>query len=131
MPELTTVIRPSAVLAERLARVVLIELEARDVSHGGVWSASTGVWQRYDVPWDGPGGMRGRAQLVGTIGVVYGTPSKHDVTIFRATVTEPGVAAGWTVERLCDEALQFVDLTLATCPRASLPPVAPDPFKRT
>ena len=131
MPEQTTVIRPSAVLAERLARRVLEELEARDVSRRGVWSASTGLWQRYDVPWDGVGGMRGKAKLVGTIGVVYGTPSKHDVTIYRATVTEHGLAAGWSVDRLCDDALQFAGLTLASCPRVSLPAAGPDPFRRT
>lgn len=131
MPEQTTVIRPSAVLAERLARRVLEELEARDVSRRGVWSASTGLWQRYDLPWDGVGGMRGQAKLVGTIGVVYGTPSKHDVTIYRATVTEHGLAAGWSVDRLCDDALQFAGLTLASCPRVSLPAAGPDPFRRT
>lgn len=127
----TTVLRPSAVLAEASARAVLRELESRDVARGGVWSASSGVWQRYDVPWDGVGGTRGKAQLVGTIAAVYGTPAKYDLTIYRVTTTEHGRAQGWTVERLCDDALQYADLTLDTCPRAALvDPPAPDPFKR-
>lgn len=129
--ETTTVLRPSVVLAEAAARAVLRELEARDVSRGGVWSASSGVWQRYDVPWDGVGGTRGTAQLVGTIAAVYGTPGKYDITIYRVTTTEHGRAQDWTVDRLCDDALQHADLTLASCPRAALvDPPAPDPFTR-
>ena len=129
--EATTVIRPSAVLGEQAARAVVAELESRDVARGGVWSASSGVWQRYDVPWNGVGGTRGTSQLVGTIAAVYGTPSKYDITIYRVTTTEHGRACGWTVERLCDDALQYADLTLATCPRAALvQPPTPDPFRR-
>jgi hypothetical protein len=126
----TTVIRPSAILADRDARRVLDALEARDVSKGGVWSASPGLWQRYDRPWDGPGGMRGNAQLVGTIGTVYGTPSKYDITIYRVTVTMFGAEHSWTVERICDDALQYADLTLESCPRTSLNAAAPDPFRK-
>lgn len=46
----TTVIRPSAVLAAWAARDVVAELEARDVSRGGLWNASPGLWQRSDTP---------------------------------------------------------------------------------
>ncbi len=127
----TTVIRPSAVLPETAARIVVQELESRDVSRGGVWSASSGVWQRYDIPWDGVSGTRGNAKLVGTIAAVYGTPNKYDITIYRVTTTDHGRENGWTVDRLCDDALQYADLTLATCPRAALvQPPTPDPFRR-
>jgi hypothetical protein len=95
-----------------------------------VWSASAGLWQRYDRPWDGVGGLRGTSQLVGTIGAVYGTPSKYDITIYRVTVTSFGAEHGWTVERICDDALQYADLTLASCPRTTLDGAAPDPFRR-
>ncbi len=129
--EKTTVIRPSAVLVERAARAVVAELEYRDVSRGGVWSASPGLWQRYDCAWNGPGGMRGTARLVGSVGAVYGTPGKYDITIYRVTITEAGSEAGWSVDALCDDALQHAGLTLATCPRTSLaPPPVPDPFRR-
>ena len=128
MSDQTTVIRPSAVLAEREARKVLDELEERDVSKGGLWSASIGVWQRYDVPWNGPAGLKGTAKLLGTIGTVYGTPSKYDITIYRVTVTDHGADEGWNVERLCNDALQYADLTLEDCPRTSLTAAPPDPF---
>lgn len=128
MADTTIVLRPSAVLAESVANRILRELEARDVSLGGVWSAGVGLWQRYDRPWDGAGGTRGTAELVGTIGSVYGTPSKYDITIYRVTVSEHGVKKGWSVESLCDDALKWVDLTLATCPRTSLASTARDPF---
>ena len=129
--EATTVIRPSAVLKEKSAREVVAELERRDVSCGGVWNASAGLWQRYDVPWNGTPGGPGTAKLVGSIAAVYGTPSKYDITIYRVTTTEHGRASGWTVETLCDDALQHAGLTLATCPRAGLAaPPTPDPFRR-
>jgi hypothetical protein len=119
------------VLGEAAARAVVRELESRDVSRGGVWSASSGLWQRYDVPWDGVGGSRGSAQLVGTVAAVYGSPNKYDITIYRVTTTDHGRACGWSVERLCDDALQYADLSLATCPRAALvAPPSPDPFRR-
>ena len=127
----TQVIRPAAVLPEAAARAVLLALERLDVARGGPWNASPGVWQRYDRPWDGPAGGPGAARLVGTVAAVYGTPSRYEITIYRATVTDHGLAVGWTVEALCDDALQHAGLTLAGCPRAALvsPPV-PDPFHR-
>ena len=131
MPEQITVIRPSALLRDQDAHRVLMALEQRDVSRGGVWSASAGLWQRYDHEWNGDNGAKGTSLLVGTIGVVYGTPSKYDITIYRATVTEHGLEAGWTVDRLCDDALQYADLTLASCPRTTLTQPGPDPFRRS
>jgi hypothetical protein len=128
MADTTAIIRPSAILSAELAAEIIRELEKRDVSVGGIWSASAGLWQRYDHAWDGPGGTHGTAKLVGSIGAVYGTPNKYDITIYRVTVTEHGVKQGWTVEAICDDALGFVGLTLATCPRASLPGVRKDPF---
>lgn len=105
-------------------------LEEQDVSAGGVWNAAPGLWQRYDKPWDGIGGLAGSARLVGTIGTTYGTPTRYEITIYRATVSGHGLETGWTVESLCDDALRFGGLTLAACPRADLtaPPVI-DPFK--
>lgn len=129
MADTTTVIRPSAVLTDRVAKQVLDELTLRDVSQGGVWSASVGLWQRYSAPW--VGGLKGDAKLVGTIGTVYGTPSKYDITIYRVTITDAGVDLGWTVEGLCDDALQYGDLTLASCPRTALTSAAPDPFRKS
>lgn len=124
------VIRPAAVLDERAALRVIRELERLDVAVGGVWNASSSLWQRYDRPWDGVGGGRGSAVLVGSIAVMYDSPHRHEITIYKVTVSERGLAAGWTVDALCDDALTWAGLTLASCPRAELahPPLR-DPFK--
>jgi hypothetical protein len=84
--------------------------------------------KRFSGPFDGPSGMRGSAVLLGSI---YITWERYQVTIYRVSITDQGAAAGLTVEQLCDEVLQVIGLSLATCPRASLGEApAPDPFKR-
>jgi hypothetical protein len=129
--ETTRVIRPAAVLREQEAARVQAALEERDVSRGGEWNVGPGLWQRYDRPWDGEGGMTGTARLIGTIGVVYGSPSRYEITIYRVTVTAAGADQGWSVASLCDDALAFAGLTLADCPRAEMvAPPMPDPFRR-
>jgi len=125
------IIRPAAVLDERAALRVLSELKRLDVgTGGGVWNATSSLWQRYDMPWDGPGGTRGNARLIGSIAVMYDSPNRHQITIYKVTVTPFGLDSGWAVETLTDDALTWVGLSLATCPRAELtdPPVR-DPFK--
>jgi hypothetical protein len=128
--ETTRVIRPAAVLRAVEGERVVSALKRLDVADGGIWNVSPGVWQRYDKPWDGPGGMTGTAKLVGTIGSAYGSPTRYDITIYRVTISSHGADLGWTVESLCDDALGYAGLTLATCTRAELfnPPAA-DPFK--
>jgi hypothetical protein len=128
--DVTTVIRPAAVVPEAAANAVVRALESLDVSKGGVWNASATVWQRYSGPWDGPGCTRGSAELIGTIAVAYEMPVRHHITLYRATVTAAGVERGWTVEQLCDEALGYGGLTLVACPRAELAaPPTTDPFR--
>lgn len=121
------VIRPAARLGEVAVRQVLVELALRDVLNKGQWHATPVLWERYDRPWD-PSGHPGDALLLGCIHVAYGTPTTFEITIYRATVTAEAVAHGWSVEALCDEALGFAGLTLATCPRVSLTP-PPKPFR--
>ncbi len=125
----TTVIRPSAVLPASAAQRILAQLERRDVSCGGVWNASPGLWIRYDKPWDGAPSGPGTAVKLGAIGAIYGSPGRYDITIYRVTTTADAERAGWTADRLCDDALQFGDLTLAGCPRIELAPPQPDPFR--
>ena len=122
----TEVIRPAAILPESAARAVLVELAMRDVHGQGVWHAQPTLWRRFDRPWDGVD-TPGTAELIGTMQVAYGTPTRYEITLYRVTVTSLGAAAGWTVASLCDEALGFGGLTLATCPRAALKP-PPKPF---
>ena len=127
----TEVIRPAAIMPESAARAVLADLALHDVRAGGCWLSSPTSWRRYDHPWDGADGGAGSAQLVGGIQVAYGTPTRYEITIFRATVTAAGTADKWTVTSLCNEALGFGGLTLATCPRADLrPPPRPFPLQQ-
>jgi hypothetical protein len=121
------VIRPAAIIPEESARTVLVELAIRDVQNNGVWQSEPTLWSRYDQPWEGSG-SRGSAELIGTIQVAYGTPTRYDITIYRATVTKFGTDSGWTVERLCNEALAYGGLDLASCPRASLS-APPKPYR--
>lgn len=115
----TEVIRPAAIIPEEATRSILAALALADVQLGGCWQSQPSLWTRFDGPWrsaDDPGA----AQLIGSIQSAYGTPTRHEITIYRATVTPYGADAGWTVESLCDDALRFGGLSLATCPRATL-----------
>jgi hypothetical protein len=60
--------------------------------------------------------------VIGTVQVAYGTPTRYEITIYRVTISQLGGHQGWTVARLCGEVLEAGELTLATCPRASLVP---------
>lgn len=131
----TEILRPSAVLPESVARAVLVELALRDVNANGLWHARPAEWRRYDRPWpdqdqDDPGQADdvGDSNLLGSVKVAYGTPTRYEITIFRVVITAIGNQQGWTVERLCDEALGFGGLTLAACPRTHLSP-PPRPFR--
>ncbi|HEU5034368.1 MAG TPA: hypothetical protein VFT62_06375 [Mycobacteriales bacterium] len=120
----TEVIRPAAIVPEESARSILMELALRDIRTGGLWLAEPTVWQRFDRP----GGSGPEPQLVGSLQVAYGTPTRYEITIYRVTVTRLGTERGWTVGSLTDEALGYGGLTLAGCPRARLD-VPPKPFR--
>ena len=121
------VIRPAAIVPEESARAILVELALRDVQNGGLWQSEPSLWSRYDRPWQSYGNPAG-AELIGTVQVAYGTPTRYEITIYRVTVTQFGTDNGWTVASLCDEALGFGGLDLANCPRATLG-APPKPFK--
>ena len=120
----TEVLRPAAIMPEQAARAVLIELAVRDVRSGGTWHTSPTLWRRFDRPWSTPDAP-GEAHLMGSLQIAYGTPTRYEITIYRATITEDGIAAGFIVQSLTNEALGFGGLDLATCPRAQL--AAPPP----
>jgi hypothetical protein len=128
MGDFDRVIRPAAVIPEQAARALMAWVADHDVTHGGVWAHDIGYFKRFSGPFDGVGGMRGSAQLLGSIHVTW---DKYEVTIFRVSITDEGSARAMTVESLCNELLVHAGLTLATCPRANMAPApAPDPFKR-
>jgi hypothetical protein len=127
---ISEVIRPAAIVPELASRDILAELAMRDVRTGGQWFAEPSVWRRYERAWAGPTGEGEEGQLIGTLQVAYGTPTRYDITIYRATITGPAAAKGWTVTTLCNEVLAFGQSTLDDCPRAdSRPP--PKPFRLT
>ena len=111
------VIRPAAIVPEHAARRVLVEMARRDLTNGGEWQSEPQLWSRFDRP------LTDEAtppDLMGTIHVTYGTPTKYEITLYRVTVTAAGVGEGWTVASLTNEALGFGGLTLAECPRATV-----------
>jgi len=124
----TEVIRPAAIVPEAATRAILVELTLRDVRMGGLWQSDPSTWRRYDRPFDGTDSGAGSSELLGTVQLAYGTPTRYEITIYRVTVTQLGDQRGWTVTTLCDEALGFGGLTLATCPRAELQ-APPRPFR--
>jgi hypothetical protein len=124
----TEVIRPAAVVPEQAARRVLVELALRDVRIDGTWWSQPTEWRRYNESWNGADGGPGLSEVLGSMQIVYGMPTRYEITIFRATITRVGVRHGLDVVSLCDEALAFGGLTLATCPRADLKP-PPKPFR--
>jgi hypothetical protein len=120
----TEVIRPSAILGETEARQVRSELAARDARAEGCWMATPSVWERYDRPWSTPDDP-GAAKLMGSMHVIYDSPQRYQITIYRAVITIHGHDQGWNVTSLCNEALGFADLSIDTCQRADLRPPPP------
>ena len=121
----TEIIRPAAIVPEVEARRIRDELAARDVRGSGFWNATPSVWERYDRPWT-TAHEPGASKLVGSMHIVWDSPSRYQITIYRATITIHGHDQGWNVTALCDEALAYGGLSIATCPRAALkapPPV--------
>jgi hypothetical protein len=104
-----------------------MKLSLDDVRVGGTWQTEPTIWRRFDGPWESAETI-GDSELIGSIHVAYGVPTRYEITIFRASVTAHAVGAGWTVASLCDEALQHGGLSLDTCPRADLKP-PPRPFR--
>ena len=120
-------IRPAAIVPEEAARAILVELSLNSVHSGGLWRAEPSRWNRYDRPWLSTSDP-GDSNLLGSIQVAYGTPTKYEITIYRVTVTLFGSQLGWSVESLCDEALDHGGLRLQDCPRATLA-APPPPFR--
>ena len=114
---LSATISPGIILSVAQTRGLLMGLANDGVRRGGLWDVVPGQWRRYDRAW-GPEGV-GEAKLVGTIFCMYDKPTRYMTTLFRASITEAGLAQDWTVDRLCDDALWHGGLTLELCSRGA------------
>lgn len=113
-------LRPAATLSRQDAANLVAELTRQDVAFGGVWNATTTLWQRFDRPWDGRCGQRGTSLHVGSIAVSFpddDTDTPSCVTLYRATLTVAGLTLGWTASALCDDALGAVGRSLSDFPQ--------------
>ena len=128
-PALSSHVRPALVLPERETRELLALAARHDVSRGGSYSAGpTGVqvWSR---GFDGPNGTPGNAQHLGSVDWSYDTPVRHYVTIYRAMVTEDGVALGETTTSILAQVLGLSGVPLDGA-RVQMPiPPPRDPFR--
>ena len=120
----TEVIRPAAVVPEEAARAILMQLALRDVRLGGLWDTEPALWRRFDRSWEG-NGAPGGAQLLGTIQVAYGTPTRYEITIYRVTMTRVGTEQGWTVRRCATRRWSSATWTCRELP-AGDPELAPE-----
>ena len=116
---LRTDIRPAILLPVAATRKLLTGLANNGVRRGGVWDVMPGQWHRYDRPWSLAG--RGDAVLLGTVHCVYDEPTRYMTTLYRAVLTEAGLAEGWTADALCQDVLWHGGLSLEDCSRADLP----------
>ena len=129
VPALTSQVRPALVLAERESRALLATARDHDVLAGGRFCAGPAGIQLWDQPWaalDAPGD----ALHLGSVDWSYDTPVKHYVTIYRAIVTDAGVAVGQTPLSVLQSVLGLCGLDLDG-DRLGMPtPPARDPFRR-
>ena len=129
-PALSSHVRPALVLPERETRELLSEATRLDVGNGGCFSAGPAGIQVWTGPFDGPGGTHGSAGHLGSVDWSYNTPVKHYATIYRAMVTDAGVAAGETTASILARVLGLTGLSIEG-DRITLPiPPPRDPFRR-
>ena len=127
---LSSRVRPSLVLDDRVARELLREAERLDVSAGGRFSAGPSGIQVWTGPWDGAGASHGTAVHLGSVDWTWDTPNKGYATIYRSMVTKTGLERGETTESVLRVVLALADISLDG-PRIEQPlPPAHDPFRR-
>lgn len=130
VPALTSAVRPALVLPERAARALLAGAREADVGAGGSFAAGPAGIQVWSGPFDGPGGSRGNAEHLGSVDWTYDTPVKHWAMIYRAMVTDGGLARGETTTSILQRVLALAGLTVeGERVQLAQPPVR-DPFHR-
>ena len=129
VPALSSHVRPALVLAERESRELLDAAALKDVLRGGVFLTSPVCIQVWDRPWSGADRPDGAVHL-GSVDWSYDTPVKHYVTIYRAMITDDGVAAGETTLSILGRVLGLTGLPVDGA-RVTMPmPPRRDPFRR-
>ena len=129
-PALASHVRPALVLAERETRELLRAAQECDVSRGGPFAAGPAGVQVWSGPFNGPSGSHGDAVHLGSVDWSYDTPVRHYVTVYRAMVTESGVATGETTETVLAAVLALVGLDVDGARITMAVPPPRDPFSR-
>lgn len=129
VPALSSHVRPALVLQEREARLLLDAARHYDVARSGRFSAGPAGIQVWSGVWDGVGGGHGSAQHLGSVDWSYDTPVKHYCTIYRAMVTQAGVAAGESTTSILARVLALTGLPLDGSRLTLAQPPARDPFR--
>lgn len=130
VPALSSHVRPALVLAERESRELLDAASTQDVARGGVFRTSPVCIQVWSQPWsadDAPGD----AIHIGSVDWSYDTPVKHYVTIYRAMITDDGVASGESTLSILGRVLGLTGVPLDGARVTMATPPRRDPFRRT
>lgn len=129
VPALASHVRPALVLAERQSRDLLTRAADHDVTRGGQFATSPACIQVWSQPWEADG-TPGASIHLGSVDWSYDTPVKHYVTIYRAMVTDNGVAQGATTLSILSDVLALSGIPVDGA-RVTMPtPPTRDPFRR-
>lgn len=129
-PALSSHVRPALVLPERQTRALLDSAGHEDVGRGGSFSAGPAGIQVWTGPFNGPGGTKGDAVLLGSVDWSYDTPVRHYATIYRAMVTQDGLDRGETTASVLARVLALTGLSVDGERLSLAQPPARDPFHR-
>lgn len=130
VPALASNVRPALVLAERESRQLIEAAKEHDVSLGGVFCAGPTGIQVWSKTWSDPSQGPGDALHLGSVDWTYDTPVKHYVTIYRAMVTDNGIAVGESTLSVLTKVLGLTGIPIDGA-RISMPAPPPrDPFRR-
>jgi hypothetical protein len=129
-PALSSQIRPALVLPERATRALLEAAGREDVGRGGQFAAGPAGIQIWSGPFNGPGGSKGDAVLLGSVDWSYDTPARHYATIYRAMVTQQGVDRTESTASILARVLALTGLSVEGDRLALATPPARDPFHR-
>lgn len=129
-PALSSHVRPALVLPERQTRALLESASREDVGRGGAFSAGPAGIQLWTGPFNGAGGSKGDALLLGSVDWSYDTPSRHYATIYRAMVTQDGLDRGETTASVLARVLALTGLAVDGDRLSLAQPPPRDPFHR-